>query len=56
MSDYSFRVRCTVEKLVIVEASSPEEATKKMAQWDAVDETELSLDDWTVVDGPTLEE
>jgi hypothetical protein len=56
MSDYSFRVRCTVEKLVIVEASSMEEATTKMNQWDAEDETELCQDDWTVVAGPQLEE
>ena len=50
--EYEFRVRCTVEKLVVVEADSPEEAERKLNQWDVMDETELEQPDWNRLSGP----
>lgn len=46
------RVRCTVEKLVVVEADNPEEAERKLYRWDVLDEIENEQSDWNILSGP----
>lgn len=50
--EYEFRVRCTVEKLVVVEADSPEEVERKLYQWDVLEEIEIEQSDWNILSGP----
>ena len=52
MKQYEFTMRCTVDKVITVEADSEEEAKVKADHWDTIDERENGMSDWEIISGP----
>lgn len=51
LKQYEFRVRCTIVKLITVEATSEAKAVAAMNEWDAIDEREIEQEDWKIISG-----
>ena len=53
MPQYEFKMKCVVDKLVMVEAKDETEAMMKANACDWSDEIETGQRDWEIEDGPT---